>query len=359
MSLGSGQLTAAATALLMLVLSAFALTAAPAGAAVQPFTLTVVEGEGEVFVGSNPDPLVVGSPTTMSGSIDDTTGEISGVEFSTPPITFQRTEGDLIVDITASFDQVGTGEGAADGLGNVNISLDLILDLHLVVNGGALVTDCTSSPISLDLVQVAPRDPVSQQVELADGTFTIPPVANDGICHGAVIDKVNEQLAGPNNSISLLVGGPLAVPPPPGDPSETTLSSTVNTTPLGQPVTFTAQVAPNDATGSVEFFNGPTLLGQMPVEAGGTAAFTTTALPVGVNPVTARYSGDVEYGASTSAPLTHTVTAIPSITADLPPYVVTGGAPSEFTATVTNPDSGGLLPNLRLDLPLRGLPQHR
>ena len=119
--------------------------------------------------------------------------------FTTPSVTFQRESSGLLVDITASFEQIGTAEGQADGLGNVSLDLDLTLNLHLVVSGGAIVTDCRSTPISLDLVQTAPYDTGTQQVTLADPQFTIPPVTADGECDPLVIGSVNEQLAGSDN----------------------------------------------------------------------------------------------------------------------------------------------------------------
>ncbi|CAM2927583.1 Ig-like domain repeat protein [Saccharomonospora xinjiangensis] len=93
----------------------------------------------------------------------------------------------------------------------------------------------------------------------------------------------------------------------------TTLTSSPNPSVLGQPVTFTATVTPDSPTtatptGTVSFYDGATLLGTVPLNASGTATFTTTGLGVGAHDITAVYSGDSTFLPSTSTPLTQTVT---------------------------------------------------
>jgi hypothetical protein len=86
-----------------------------------------------------------------------------------------------------------------------------------------------------------------------------------------------------------------------------TLTATPNRAARNQPVTLTATLTPpgappnNPVTGTVTFLAGATVLGTAPVT-NGVATLQTTALPVGNNvQVTARYSGDVNYTAVTSA----------------------------------------------------------
>jgi ABC-type sulfate transport system permease subunit len=65
-----------------------------------------------------------------------------------------------------------------------------------------------------------------------------------------------------------------------------------------------ARVSPNSGTGSptgsVTFSTGATTLGASSV-ASGSATFTTSSLPIGAEQITAAYSGDANYNASTSA----------------------------------------------------------
>jgi hypothetical protein len=91
----------------------------------------------------------------------------------------------------------------------------------------------------------------------------------------------------------------------------TTLTSSLNPSLSYQQVTFTAAVngqSGGTPTGTVTFSDGSTTLGTVGLS-GGTATFSTEALPVGLNSVTAVYSGDANFAGSTSAVLGETVTA--------------------------------------------------
>ncbi len=85
-----------------------------------------------------------------------------------------------------------------------------------------------------------------------------------------------------------------------------TLASNLSTTTFGQAVTLTATLLPTNASGSVQFLNGGTLLGSA-VISGGQAQFATTAIPVGTNSITAIYSGDASFLTSTADPIQQTV----------------------------------------------------
>jgi len=72
--------------------------------------------------------------------------------------------------------------------------------------------------------------------------------------------------------------------------------------PVHQAVTLSATVTPVSAgtpTGSVNFYSGSVLLGPA-IVINGTASLVVTALPAGVNTLTAVYSGNAQYTASTS-----------------------------------------------------------
>jgi large repetitive protein len=99
-----------------------------------------------------------------------------------------------------------------------------------------------------------------------------------------------------------------------------TLTSSLNPSVSGQAVTFTSQVSPSAATGSVQFKDGTTLLGAVTVS-GGSALLAVSSLSVGTHSITAVYGGDTNYTGSTSTALTQTVTVAPP------------GAPTNLTAT--------------------------
>ncbi len=77
--------------------------------------------------------------------------------------------------------------------------------------------------------------------------------------------------------------------------------------PVGQPIAFTANVSgttscPGSLTGSVSFRDGAVQIGPNVALAGGQATLTTSALGLGTHSITAAYSGDPSFAASTSTP---------------------------------------------------------
>jgi hypothetical protein len=77
------------------------------------------------------------------------------------------------------------------------------------------------------------------------------------------------------------------------------LSSSTNLSLLRENVTFTASITGNNPTGTVEFLDGETRLGVVPV-ADGSATFSTLRLKIGSHSITAVYSGDASNPESTS-----------------------------------------------------------
>jgi Bacterial Ig-like domain (group 3) len=118
----------------------------------------------------------------------------------------------------------------------------------------------------------------------------------------------------------------------------TTLASSANPIDLGRPVTFTATVSRSGSgmlpTGSVTFDDGVTVLGSGTL-VGGKATFTTSALAVGPHTITALYSGDNNYAASSSSALTETIARAPTSTRLAPTAPVIYGQSVTFTATVS------------------------
>jgi subtilase family serine protease len=101
--------------------------------------------------------------------------------------------------------------------------------------------------------------------------------------------------------------------------SATTLTSSALTAGTGMSVTFTATVSGDGGvpTGTVTFLNGSVSIGNGTL-AGGVATLTTSFATAGTVAVQARYSGDANFTASTSAPLTETI-VVPGFTATVNP----------------------------------------
>lgn len=126
--------------------------------------------------------------------------------------------------------------------------------------------------------------------------------------------------------------------------STTILSATPNPASVGQVVTLKATVAGSAAapTGSVTFYYGSFSLGTAVLSAGiATKTASTNGLPPGTYSLTAKYSGDTTYNASTSAAYGVTLAAsATSTTLTAAPTTVTPPASVILTATVVRTASG-------------------
>jgi hypothetical protein len=87
-----------------------------------------------------------------------------------------------------------------------------------------------------------------------------------------------------------------------------TLTSSANPVFMTYAVSFTASLPSfaSSQTGTMTFNDGSAQIGTATVS-GGSATFTTTALAAGPHSITATYSGDSNYGAGTSSPMTETI----------------------------------------------------
>jgi Big-like domain-containing protein/galactose oxidase-like protein len=117
------------------------------------------------------------------------------------------------------------------------------------------------------------------------------------------------------------------------------LSSSLNPSNTGVPVVFTAKLSYSTGTpsGTVVFKDGATSLGSVPA-ANGVAALSVPNLAAGTHVITAAYSGDTNFNAVTSVPLSQVVNrSTPQIT--LTPSLTTSnyGQPVVFTAAVSSP----------------------
>ncbi len=132
-----------------------------------------------------------------------------------------------------------------------------------------------------------------------------------------------------NGAVQVLLNTSLAL-------TETTVSSSINPSLKGNPVTFTASVTSSGTpTGTVQFLNGTTVLGTIMLKAG-SARYTTSQLPLGGNAITAVYSGDSNYNGSTSAPVNQMVMEPTSTILSASPNPSIYGQGILLTATVSS-----------------------
>src|ERR1035441_9919805 len=110
---------------------------------------------------------------------------------------------------------------------------------------------------------------------------------------------------------------------PPAISSTTTLTSSQNPSLSGGAATFTATVTGSGGTptGTVTFMDGTTALGTGTLNGSGVAYFGTGALAAGpAHSITAVYSADVNFNASTSSVLSQTVSGPNNITINNPSF---------------------------------------
>ena len=130
------------------------------------------------------------------------------------------------------------------------------------------------------------------------------------------------------------------------NPAATTIvmSSNPNPSSLGQTVTLSATVSSSTSsspTGSVTWSDGSTALGSASLSANGFAQLAISTLTVGSHSISAAYSGDFSFTASTSGALTQTVTRASTSTGLASSLNPAGYSQTiTFTATVQNSIGG-------------------
>jgi hypothetical protein len=122
------------------------------------------------------------------------------------------------------------------------------------------------------------------------------------------------------------------------------LNGVPNPSTFGQNVVFTATVTTGTGTltGTVTFYDGPTVLKAGVALSGGVATFSISTLTVGTHSITAVYGGDSSHFSGTSNTWLQVVdeATATSLNSSANPSVL--GASVTFTATVTTPNGGGI-----------------
>ncbi len=238
-------------------------------------TVTVVtDGSGNATIGPVAFPVPPGQSVITSTATDVATNDTS--EFSQCPAAAGTTTA-LISSLNPSvFGQsvtfTATVSGATTPTGTVQF-FDGVTSLGTVALSGTSAALTTSA--------------------LAVGTHPITAVYSGDI----------DDPGSTSPSVSQVVNAAA------GTATNTGLVSSVNPSLFGQSVTFTATVSGGTSpTGTVQFREGATVLATVPL-AGTTASFTTSALSIGVHPIVATYSGDVDDASSSSQTVNQIVTS--------------------------------------------------
>jgi len=203
-----------------------------------------------------------------------------------------------------------------------------------------------------------------------DGTFTAgpeyPTIANYGFLIATDLDGDgnidlwtgyggNGVYSGdgilPDQAYALMGNGDGTFQGTPGLPAVRSVAAT--TTAVTQPLSSSkndtsvifhagvSSIAEGAITGTVTFFDGSNQIGSPVTVSGGSAEVSTSSLKPGVHSITAKYSGDSNYAASTSPAVAHTASnnsASLTITSPSPGSlsVVSGQTSAPFTVIVTS-----------------------
>jgi hypothetical protein len=165
---------------------------------------------------------------------------------------------------------------------------------------GTLVPAVVGAIVTIDVFNTATSASVSEQVTVgAGGQFSA------SLSPGFFPNGVNAIWQGDMIYESAVAAAAVVK----RSATTTSLVSSLNPSNSGSNVTFTAtalHTGTRTPTGSMTFKDGTTTLGTVALS-GGSAAFATSALAVGAHSITAAYSGDFNYLASTSPVLKQTV----------------------------------------------------
>ncbi len=302
---------------------------------------------------SSSNPSNVGAPVTFTATV---TGP-KGAGTPTGSVTFNEA-GTLVGPITLDSAGQATVTTSSLPVGSTTIDAnysptgDFATDqtepsLTQVVNGSSLpatTTQVTSSASTVTLGQPVTLTAVVSNAGSGtpggDVTFTIDGRTQTPVAL-AVANGVDEAsfststLSFGQHTITAAYGGDTSFgPSAPSSPltvsvdAPTTmaLTSSSNTSLLGQSVTFTAILtAPTGAgtpTGSVTLSEGGKVLFTSPVSSSGKATFTTSALAVGTYAVTAAYTPSGDYIAGPFQTVTQVVT--PAVNTQMPPPGIDG-----------------------------------
>jgi Pro-kumamolisin, activation domain/Bacterial Ig-like domain (group 3) len=322
------------------------------------FNITVAPKTGTPSFTNEDVALLSSSGATMGEFLLSSTGTASGITNTIPGGN---------ATVAAHYPGNGTLGSSDSAPVSVTVSAEPSVTTLSVLNGsGAAFTAGTfGTPLTLN-ASIAGRSGFgipTGSVQFADnGTAIFPAFALNSTGQASTLKGAYFPLAGTHTVIASYTGDTsfLAGASSPitltisADPTSTTVQSNVSQIAPGASITLTAIIQTTSqsetaASGSAVFFSGTTQIGNATVtqmlvgNAVATAAqLTTTSLATGADSITAKYSGDANFGASTSAAITVNVTLQPDFTVSAAPSTITVPSPGQSaTATLTVTGANG------------------
>ncbi len=317
-----------------------------------------VHPQPPIKVTSSQNPSVGGTAVTftanLTGNCNVPTGAITFYD-GAMPIGTQALSAGATASLTTSALTVGSHNITTSYPGDFNFDSSTSPTLTQTVTGFPTTLTCTASPnpafsigfIASATAQSAFGTPTGIVTFTISGTSSQVTVQTRPLLNGFT----NILLANPGPGNYIVTGtysGDTRFAPSTctlsetgvGTASNTTLGASPNPASLGQIVTFTAGViaAGNSNTapaGTIVFTEGSATLASFPVNAAGSAAFSTSTLSVGSHTVIASYSGDKTYSPSTASVTETILLTGTATTLTAAPNPAAPGQAVTLTATVT------------------------
>lgn len=325
LSAGSASLTTATlTAVTHSITASYSGNATYGGSTSSAVTQTVNQAGTATALTSSLDPSVFGQQVTFTATVSPSSGPTGTVQFfdGGNPLGAAVTLSGGTASITTSTLAVGTHFITAGYSGDTNFTASTSASVTQTVSASTIstTTALTSSlnpssygqQVTLSAT-VSPSSGATGTVTFMDGAA---PLGTSSLNASGVATFSTAALAVGTHSITAQYGGDgvhtgsasLPVSQIVNKAGTTiTLTSSDNPSKSGRPVTFTATVSPSTATGTVQFFDGSTSLGTASLVSG-QASISTSSLTVAKHSITAVYSGNANFEASTSAVLIQNVT---------------------------------------------------
>ena len=304
----------------------------------QIYTLTValgVRGNGNTFGGATLEILANGSPiatrSVIRADLDTLNGGNAANTFT--DISLQASTGATVTAGQALAIRIRKTGGAGTYLDFDNVRLALGPNTPPAAPTGLSATPMDAA---VALSWTASPGATSYKVSITPGTVvttTASPYTVTGLTNGT---SYQLKVLGTNSVGDGAYSGVVSATPLAGVATTTTTLATLTSSTYGNPVTFSATVAPAPTGGTLQFYDNNVAIGGTVVvnTSTGAAQYTTSALTVGSHPITATFSGTTGFNGSTAGSKTQTVNpATPVVTVNVGTYAYSASAQGPDTAT--------------------------
>ncbi len=337
----------------------------------------------------------VGATSASQSEVLSNDGDLS-TRFGSPLYTASGNTGDFAIATTGTATCSGSGTLISGSSCSVSSTFTPTASgtrtetLSFTSNAAAITVALTGSGVNLaststTLTQVTPQGSVtfgqavtvSASVKATAGTPTgTVQFSVNGVASGTAVALTNGTasymitgLAGGTNTITATYSGDNTFASSTGTALTIAVAQATTATSLAASISASVPVAPGTSvsltatvgssittpspTGTVTFSAGTTVLGTVAISPSGVATLTSTTLPTGTYTVTATYSGDTGFAASTSNAVTLSILAPQYVITNTPAALTVtapGSASTSFLVTPISGYTGGV------DMSCSGLP---